>query len=65
MNAVITILRHDLTHAKGLGDIVHAFSRPVAQAIKAPCIDAKGELKEDSPCKKRSDKLNAMFPFNK
>ena len=50
---------------RGLGDVVERLAKPIAVALKMPCLDAKRELKPESPCAKRRDKLNSALPFTK
>lgn len=60
-----TVLNHSLTavlQTVRLGDAVHAVAKPVAQALKLPCLDAKGELRPESPCGKRRAFLNGEKP---
>ncbi len=65
MKSIFTIIRHDLTHAKGVGDIVHVVVKPIAKVINSPCLDKDGNLIPDSPCGKKVTSLNKKFPFNK
>lgn len=45
----------------GLGDLVHAVAKPIAVALGLDCIDpATRELRPESPCAKRREKLNAI-----
>lgn len=41
-----------------LGDKVERAVKPIAKALGLPCLDKDGNLKPDSPCAKRRDKLN-------
>lgn len=50
----------------GLGDLIHTVARPIAVALKLPCIDAETkELKPESPCAKRRAAFNDAFPLSK
>src|SRR5207245_1071022 len=54
-----------LKQMRGLGDVVERMAAPIANALKLDCHDKEtGELKKESPCGKRKDKLNKVFPFN-
>ncbi len=50
---------------RGLGDIVERIAKPIAQALGIPCHGTDGRLKPESPCAKRRDAMNRMFPINK
>jgi hypothetical protein len=43
-----------------LGDLVERLAKPVAVALKLPCLQPDGALKPDSPCAKRRDALNQI-----
>ncbi len=45
---------------RGLGDRVERFVKPIAVALGLPCLDAQQELRADSPCAKRRDRLNQL-----
>ena len=45
---------------EGLGDKVEALVKPIAKALKLPCLDKTGKLRPDSPCAKRRDRLNKL-----
>jgi len=49
----------------GLGDAIAAIATPIARAIGMDCIDkTTGQLKPDSGCAQRKEKLNAIkLPF--
>lgn len=49
----------------GLGDVVERIAKPIARALNLPCLDSNYSLKPESPCAKRRDTLNKMFPFQK
>jgi len=44
---------------RGLGDVIEVFAKPIAKALKLPCLDDQDRLKPESPCAKRRDALNA------
>jgi hypothetical protein len=44
----------------GLGDRVERLAKPIAKALRLPCLDEKSQLKPESPCAKRRDKLNEL-----
>jgi len=51
----------DLTRPKpGLGDRLEHFLKPIARALKLNCLDANGQLKKNSGCARRRDKLNQL-----
>ena len=41
-----------------LGDKVERFAKPIAKALRLPCLDENDELLPESPCAKRRDRLN-------
>jgi hypothetical protein len=43
-----------------LGDKIESLVKPIAKALKLPCLDGKGKLKPSSPCAKRRDKINQL-----
>lgn len=43
-----------------LGDKIERLVKPIAKAIKSPCLDKDGNLKTDSRCRKIRDKLNKL-----
>jgi hypothetical protein len=49
----------------GLGDAIAAIATPIAKAVGMDCIDkTTGQLKQDSGCAQRKEKLNAIkLPF--
>lgn len=47
-------------HLPGLGDKVEAAVKPMAKALKLPCLDEQGNLKPESGCAKRRDALNKL-----
>lgn len=49
---------------RGLGDIVERIAKPIASALKMPCLDDSGRLKPDSGCGKRRDRLNKLVPMS-
>jgi hypothetical protein len=50
----------DIPHL-GLGDVIAAIATPIARALRMPCIDpATGQLRPDSDCHKRKEKLNKI-----
>lgn len=48
----------DIRH--GLGDMVERLAKPIAKALKLPCLDSGGHLKPDSGCGRRRDALNRL-----
>ena len=44
----------------GFGDIVERLAKPIAKALRLPCLDKAGNLKPESGCAKRRDKLNKV-----
>ena len=44
----------------GLGDRIEKLVKPLAVALKMPCLDEEKKLKPESPCGKRRDKLNEL-----
>lgn len=44
----------------GIGDIIERLAKPIAIALKLPCLDKNNQLKPESPCAKRRDKLNRL-----
>lgn len=44
----------------GLGDAIERIVKPLAKALKLPCLEASGGLKPESPCAKRRDALNKI-----
>jgi hypothetical protein len=44
----------------GLGDRIERIVKPIAVALKAPCLDEEKRLKTESPCAKRRDVLNKL-----
>ena len=47
--------------ANGLGDRVERFVKPVAMALKLPCLESSGGgLKPESPCARHRDRLNEL-----
>jgi hypothetical protein len=54
------------SHAKasenrGLGDFVEKLVKPIAKALRLPCLDAEGKLRPESGCAKRRDALNVVL----
>lgn len=49
---------------RGLGDVVERIAKPIARALNMPCLDENRQLRPESPCAKRRDAMNNMFPFN-
>lgn len=43
-----------------LGDKLEKLFKPIARALKLPCLDANADLKPESPCAKRRDRLNEL-----
>lgn len=41
-----------------LGDLVSTVATPIAGALEMDCVDEFGQLKPESKCAKRIDKLN-------
>lgn len=48
---------------RGLGDLVERVAKPIAKALRLPCLDENHNLRPESPCAKRRDRLNKAFPF--
>ena len=46
------------TQPKGLGDYVEKLAKPIAVALRLPCLDAEKKLRVESPCAKRREWLN-------
>jgi hypothetical protein len=44
----------------GLGDIVEKLAKPIAKALRMPCLDKNGNLKPESGCGKRKKLLNRI-----
>ncbi len=44
----------------GLGDLVEKLAKPIARALRLPCLDKDAKLKPQSPCAKRRDWLNRI-----
>lgn len=46
----------------GLGDMVERVAKPIAKALKMNCLDPdkQYQLRPESPCAKRRDKLNKL-----
>jgi hypothetical protein len=44
----------------GLGDRVEKLVKPMAIALKMKCLDEQKQLKPESPCAKRRNKLNEL-----
>lgn len=42
-----------------LGDAVEKLAKPIAKALKLPCLDGD-KLRPESPCAKRRDRLNRL-----
>ena len=42
----------------GLGDLVEKVAKPIAQALGMDCLDKDGNLKPDSKCAGRRDRMN-------
>ena len=51
-----------MQQAKGgqLGDAVETLAKPLAKALKLPCLQPDGTLNPASGCEKRRDRLNAL-----
>ncbi len=47
---------------RGLGDLVEKLAKPVAKALKRPCIKQDGTLRPESACAKRRRLLNKLVP---
>jgi len=43
-----------------LGDMVESLAKPIAKALRMPCLDKDGKLKPESGCAKRRDALNKL-----
>ena len=44
----------------GLGDIIERLAKPIAVALRLPCLDENKNLRPESPCAKRRDALNKL-----
>jgi len=44
----------------GLGDRIERMVKPIAVALRLPCLDEEQRLKITSPCAKRRDALNKL-----
>lgn len=44
----------------GLGDWVERLAKPIARMLKLDCLDEKDQLKPESDCAKRRDRLNRL-----
>lgn len=42
----------------GLGDLVERLVKPIAVALDLPCLDENQQLRPESPCAQRRDRLN-------
>jgi hypothetical protein len=42
----------------GMGDVVERVAKPIAKALKLPCLDGNGRLKPESGCARRKAALN-------
>jgi hypothetical protein len=51
-------MRELYPHKKGLGDRIERIVKPIAVALKMPCLDEQKQLKPDCGCAKRRDWLN-------
>lgn len=60
-SATVPVARAGVTPA-GLGDLVEKLVKPIARAIKSDCLDERDALKPGSPCAKRRDALNKLYP---
>jgi hypothetical protein len=47
----------------GLGDALEKLAKPIAKALRLPCLSAADRLQPESNCAKRRDALNRAFPF--
>lgn len=47
----------------GAGDLVEVIAKPIAKALRLPCLDAQHQLRPSSPCAKRREALNRLLPF--
>lgn len=43
-----------------LGDLAEKLAKPIARALRLPCLDAQGNLNPESGCAKRKARLNAI-----
>jgi len=60
MKTIIKAARTKATARPGLGDYVERLAKPIARALKLPCLDADQQLKPESPCARRRDRLNRL-----
>jgi len=49
------------TQFQGLGDRIERLAKPIAKALRLPCLDKTGNLKPESGCAKRRDAMNKLF----
>ena len=42
------------------GDAVEKLAKPIAKALRLPCLKKDGSLKPESECAKRRDRLNRL-----
>lgn len=51
---------------RGLGDLAERIVKPIARLLNMDCIDKEkaNQLKPESPCAKRRNKMNEKVPFN-
>jgi len=53
-------LGFDKVTPRNLGTKIERAVKPIAIALKLPCLDENHKLKPDSPCAKRRDFLNNL-----
>jgi hypothetical protein len=47
---------------EGIGDKIERLVKPIAVALRLPCLDAQGRLRPESGCAKRRALLNRLTP---
>lgn len=64
---IISVTKNGATQPlRGLGDVVEKLAHPIAVALWLQCMDKETKaLRPDSPCAKRRDAMNRIFPFKK
>jgi hypothetical protein len=50
---------------QGLGDIIEALVKPLARALGLSCLDQDGNLRPESGCAKRRDRINRRVKLPK
>ncbi len=50
-------------NVRGVGDVIEQIAKPIAVALKLDCLDEKKQLKPESDCAKRRERMNKSLPF--